>query len=303
MAIGYNILTEVGTNELEVVEFRVGEGAFAINVAKVREIVNLAPVTPLPEAHPCVLGLFRNRDDVVPLVDLGSWLGAGSPQDERRSKVIVCEFNGRRVGFWVHGVERIHRLSWADMEPVGERSLTGSRSVVGLLRMGEAQDRLVLMIDFERIVADLLPEEIMEAPVTADERRRGRRVLVAEDSAMVRKLLVDRLGAAGYRVEAVVDGESAWDALERGPRPDLLITDIEMPRMDGHHLLKRIRQSEASRDLPVVLYSSMIHEEMRRKGEALGATAQLCKPDLPQLVSLVDRILLDHDVQRSDPAA
>ncbi|GAB4264597.1 chemotaxis protein CheW [Deferrisoma sp.] len=286
-----NILTEVGTNELEVVEFLVDGTAYAINVAKVREIVNPGPTTPLPEAHACVKGLFRNRDEVFPLIDLGAWLGVASPQDTRRSKVIVCEFNRRRVGLWVHGVSRIHRLSWADMEPLSGTTLTGSRAVVGLLRLGENRERLVLMLDFERITSEVLPEDEAEARTAPDERRRGRSILVAEDSAMVRKLLVDRLGGAGYRVTAVPDGQAAWEALEAQTPPDLVITDIEMPRMDGHHLLRRIRAHEALGDLPVVLYSSMIHEEMRRKGEALGATAQLCKPDLPHLVEAVDRIL------------
>ncbi|GAB4247263.1 chemotaxis protein CheW [Deferrisoma sp.] len=289
-----SILTEVGTNELEVVEFWVDGRAYAINVAKVREIVRPVEPTPIPHAHPCVLGMFRHRDAVIPLVDLGQWLGSAAQPDPRRARIIVAEFNRMTVGFLVHGVERIHRTGWGALEPVEKGSLAASKAAVGILRLGENRDRILLLLDFETIVAEISPQEDAAAAVPLDERRRGKRVLVAEDSRAVRKLLCSRLEGAGYTVEAVADGQAAWERLQDPPRPDLVVSDIEMPRMDGHHLLRRIRADEALRRLPVVLYSSMIHEEMRRKGEALGATAQICKPDLPELLETVDRIVLEH---------
>ncbi len=290
-----SILTEVGTNELEVVEFAIEDRPYAINVAKVREIVRYQKPMPVPHAHPCMLGVFRNRDEVIPLVDLGRWIGSGVEPDPRVSKIIVSEFNKMKIGFLVHRVERIHRTHWGALETPEGVALAESPATLGLLRLGAEGERIVFMLDFERIVAEMEPDHPDEGPREArpaDERRRGKVVLVAEDSGMVRNLMRRKLEAGGYTVVAVGDGQAAWEALESGTKVHLLITDIEMPRMDGHHLLHRVRTDERLKSLPVILYSSMIHEEMRRKGESLGATAQICKPELVELLDTVDRVVL-----------
>lgn len=292
------VLTDVGTNELEVVEFVLDDRPYVINVAKVREIIPLRTVMPVPEAHPHVLGLFRNRDDVLPLVDLGGWLGGEAEPDPKLAKIIVAEFNKMKVGFLVHGVRRIHRVSWQDLESPGHDSMMDSRTALGFMRLGgesEGGERIVFLLDFERIVTELEPpanealdpeaEQVLQA-------RHGRVVLVAEDSNLIRGTMVRRLEAGGYTVVATTNGAEAWDTLDAGGKVDAVVTDIEMPRMDGHHLTRRIRGDQRFQGMPVVLYSSMIHEEMHRKGESVGADAQLCKPDLPHLLTTVDGLLL-----------
>lgn len=296
MAAVSDILTEVGTNELEVVEFHVGGRPYAINVAKVREIIRYQEPMPLPEAPSVVSGVFRNREEVLPLVDLGHWLEVGEEADPATAKIIVTEFNAIKVGFLVHGVSRIHRLSWADLESPEQGSLIENRSTLGFLRLGKAGgegERIVFMIDFEGIVAQLRPSEAEEPAATGDlaRRRAAKTILVAEDSALIRKTMKKRLENGGFQVLETTNGEEAWAQLEGGGRFDLLISDIEMPRMDGHHLTRRVKADPRFRDLPVVLYSSMIYEEMRRKGDALGASAQICKPDLDRLLETVDGLL------------
>ncbi len=295
-----SILTEVGTNELEVVEFEIQGRSYAINVAKVREIVRFQDPIPIPHTNPCVLGVFRNRDEVIPMVDLGRWLESEAEIDPKHARIIIAEFNQMRVGFLVHRVERIHRTHWGALEAPEGASLVESPATLGIIRLGEGESqRILFLLDFERIVAELAPNSSPHEDVHLDrsDRRRGRVVLVAEDSGMVRNLMKRKLEEGGYTVLAVKDGAAAWEVLDSETRVDLVISDIEMPRMDGHHLLKRIRDDERVRHLPVVLYSSMIHEEMRQKGESLGATAQICKPDLPKLLETVDRLVLAEERQ------
>jgi len=304
MAANPGILTEVGTNELEIVEFHVDGRPYAINVAKVREIIRPGGVMAVPESHPCLLGVFRNREDVIPLVDLGKWLGSTAQADPRVAKVIVTEFNQMKVGFLVHGVSRIHRLSWTDLETPTRGSMTESRSALGYMRLGKGNgdgERIVFLLDFERIVTELRPVALNAALGSSNgqdgrdeetaERRRGKIVLIAEDSPLIRKLMRLELEKGGYTVVVTTNGQEAWERLDSGESVHAIISDIEMPRMDGHHLTKRIKSDERLRALPVILYSSMIYEETKRKGEAVGADEQICKPDLVHLVATVDRLL------------
>ncbi len=292
------ILTDVGTNELEVVEFYVDGRSYAINVAKVREIVRPRAAMAVPESHPCVLGVFRNRDDVLPLIDLGRWLGSSAEPDPARAKVVVAEFNMMKIGFLVHGVNRIHRVTWEDLETPGASSLADTGAALGFLRLGKDSDegeRIVFLLDFEGMVAEIAGHGREEAEsagrVGGPAQGRSRVVLIAEDSGIIRRVMCKTLEEGGYRVVPAVNGEEAWTQLDGGLRVDAVISDIEMPKMDGHHLTRRIKGDERFDGIPVVLYSSMIYEEMRVKGEALGADAQLCKPQLPELVGTLDRLL------------
>jgi two-component system chemotaxis response regulator CheV len=295
------ILLESGTNEFEIVEFTVGTVNYGINVAKVREVINLVPVTQMPSSHPYVDGVFTLRGRVMPLVSLPRCLGAEEYQQSAKN-IIVSELNNYFVGFLVNEVSRIHRVSWTAMEP--PPNITNSEMVVGIIKM---TDKMVILLDFEKIVAEINPEineKLSAVPdATADVRgdRKKRKIVVAEDSHMLRELLVSTLRSAGYEtVLAYNNGQLAWDALSAMTEGDIpiedkvniVITDIEMPQMDGHHLLKRIREDRTLGKLPVIIFSSLINEEMRRKGEGLGADGQISKPEIGQLIDLVDKKIL-----------
>ncbi len=293
------ILLESGTNEFEIIEFSVGGVYYGINVAKVREIINPLPVTPLVNSHPNIDGIFTLRGRVVPLISLPRALSAQQATDA--FKIIVCEINGVFNGFKVDDVSRIYRISWTQMEP--PPAVSGSELVVGVVKMN---DRLIILLDFEKILADVNPEinkKLSAVPDSAPgmiEIRKSKTILVAEDSHMLRELLIGTLHKAGYKTLATENGQLAWDKLEalaKESRPveetiQLVITDIEMPRMDGHHLLKRIKSTEKLSKLPVVIFSSLINEEMRLKGDALGADAQITKPEIEQLIGIVDQKII-----------
>jgi two-component system chemotaxis response regulator CheV len=295
------ILLETGTNEFEIVEFSIGEVNYGINVAKVREVITRVPVTKMPQVHPFVDGLFTLRGRVMPLVNLPRCLNAVGSEEPKN--IIVTEINNYNIGFLVDNVSRIHRISWKDMEPspeVGEDSM-----VVGVIKM---PDKIVLLLDFETIIAKINPEinakltTFNDGTSVVKESRENMHIVVAEDSPMLRDLLVSTLHEAGYKfVKDFNNGKAAWDYLsilakEPGPIEDqvkIMITDIEMPQMDGHRLLKLIREDEVLANVPVILFSSLINEEMRRKGDNLGANGQISKPEIGQLIDLLDKLIFD----------
>ena len=295
------ILLETGTNEFEIVEFNIGEVNYGINVAKVREVITSAdfPVTSMPQAHPYIDGLFTLRGRSMPLVNLQRCLNVQGSEHPRN--IIVTEINNYSIGFLVDNVSRIHRISWKEMEPSPE---VGDQSrVVGIIKM---EDKIVLLLDFETVIAEINPEinakltTVEDAEQEIKDRRGKAHIVVAEDSPMLRELLVTTLHDAGYTfVKANGNGQEAWDyliELTKKDRPieqlvSLLVTDIEMPQMDGHRLLKLVRENERLSDVPVVLFSSLINEEMKIKGESLGANAQVSKPEINQLIHLIDGLV------------
>ena len=298
------ILLETGTNEFEIVEFSIGKVNYGINVAKVREVITRTPVTAMPEAHPYVDGLFTLRGKAIPLVNMARCLNLQT-EDELQN-IIVTEINNYDIGFLVGSVYRIHRISWKNMEPapnVGE----GSR-VVGIIKM---EDRIVLLLDFETIIAEINPEinqkltTVTEATQDAKTRRGTAHVVVAEDSKMLR---VTTLHEAGYKfIRDFGNGQDAWDYLQdlarkNGPIENhvrIIISDVEMPKMDGHRLLKLVREDNRLGEVPLVLFSSLISEEMKRKGESLGASGQVSKPEINQLIDLLDTLTFGeplHDI-------
>lgn len=293
------ILLDTGTNEFEIVEFSIGEVNYGINVAKVREVITRLPVTKMPKAHPYVDGLFTLRGGVMPLVNLRRCLNIQG--EEEPKNIIVTEINNYKVGFLVDNVSRIHRISWKEMESVpecGDQSL-----VVGVVKMA---DKIVLLLDFETIIAQINPEinqkltNIEAAAGEQKDRRADKHIVVAEDSPMLRDLIVSTLHEAGYKfVKDFNNGQAAWDYLsilakQPGPIEDqvkVVISDIEMPQMDGHRLLNLVRGDATLGKVPLVLFSSLINEEMRRKGHELGASGQISKPEIGQLIAMLDSLI------------
>ena len=301
MAVEENkgILLETGTNEFEIVEFSIGSVNYGINVAKVREVITRTPVTEMPQAHPYIDGLFTLRGKAIPLVNLPRCLNVQT-MDEPKN-IIVTEINNYDIGFLVDSVSRIHRISWKNMEPAPE---VGDQSrVVGIVKM---QEKIILLLDFETIIAEINPEinakltTFDDATTDMKAERSNVHVLCAEDSPLLRKLLVNTLHESGYRfVRDFNNGQDAWNYLSTNLSSDLpiedqvrvIISDIEMPQMDGHRLLKLVRSDPRFNKIPFILFSSLISEEMRRKGDSLGANGQISKPEINQLIGLMDELI------------
>lgn len=291
-----NILLESGTNELEVLEFMVGEQSFGINIAKVIEIMNYQPMVPVPDSPPELEGVFTPRDTVISVIDLHKVLHKEST-DSQHDLLIICNFNQMNVGFHVTSVKGIQRISWEDIEKPPKISGDGTSNVsTGIAKL---KDRIVLILDFEKIVSDINRSAGIDATgaTAVDESKAEKHIVIAEDSPFLNKLILDTLAEAGYRnIVSFDNGRDAWDYVHghRELKGDILdyiscvISDIEMPQMDGHHLTKLIKDDDVLKKIPVYLFSSLINEQMRVKGNSVGADAQFSKPQIGSLINYIN---------------
>jgi two-component system chemotaxis response regulator CheV len=304
------ILLESDTNELEIVEFRVDEYNeagklvpcyYGVNVAKVREIIRLPHLWKVLNGHPSIPGMIKLRDKVITVVDLAQMLNK-RVGDLKADRVVVLEFNRLVVAILVHSVSRIYRISWEQIEPPVKTA--GCDQITGIVKM---DNRIILVLDFEKIVGELykeyaLSDDIPLLPESTQSIDRSKHtILVADDSPFIRNTMCLSLRTAGYNVIEAGNGEEALNMiLEKQVQAhqtgipiknliSMLITDIEMPKMDGLHLTSRIKKDDVLKDLPIIIFSSLASEDNIRKWQALGATGILTKPDLPKLVELTDK--------------
>ena len=292
------ILLENGTNELEVLEFTLAGNSYGINVAKIREIIPYQPVTPVPNAHPSIEGIFMPRDVMITAIDLKNCLQRG--ESEGGGLFIITNFNGLDIAFHVENVVGIHRVSWTEIiKPDSTVSNSEEGISTGIIKKN---DKLIIILDFEKIVTDINPEtglKVQEIEEMGTRSRNDTPILIAEDSALLNKLIVESLHKAGYvNLTHTENGQIAWDLLcqwkvegSLDRHAQCIITDIEMPQMDGHRLTKLVKEDDVLKEIPVIIFSSLINTEMRRKGEQLGADAQLTKPEIGNLVRTIDSVL------------
>lgn len=294
------ILLENGTNELEVLEFELGGNAYGINVAKIKEIIPYQTVTPVPNSHPSIEGIFMPRDTMITAIDLKNCLQRGV--SDAGGLFIITNFNKLDIAFHVDQVRGIHRISWENIIKPGATVSSAEESIsTGIVKLDE---RLIIILDFEKIVTDINPETGLKVSEIEELGERSRTksnvpILIAEDSVLLNKLIVDSLRKAGYtNLIHTGNGQEAWDVIcdckAKGSLKEhvqCIITDIEMPMMDGHRLTKLVKDDDTTKDIPIIIFSSLVNDEMKRKGEALGANAQLSKPEIGNLVKVVDSLV------------
>jgi two-component system chemotaxis response regulator CheV len=294
-----NILLESGTNELEVVEFTINKELFGINVSKVKEIMMVGYVKPMPKAHPVVEGVFKPRDQVIPVIDLTKYLDLPPSEQPEKDVFIVASFNNMDFAFHVHTVVGIDRISWAKLQKPDQIIYGGSEGVATAI--AEFNDRLITILDFEKIVSEISPQTSIKYEdldkLDHKLKRTELPVLVVEDSGLLSKMIIESLHRAGYQNTIKLDnGQEAWDFMEKvkaSGEPPLsqvacVVSDIEMPQMDGHRFTKLLKDDPVLKEVPLILFSSLINEEMRNKGKLLGADAQISKPEIAELVHLID---------------
>jgi len=307
------ILLESGTNELEIVEFQINQtaddgsiesGYYGVNVSKVKEIIKTPEkFADVPRAHPSIIGVVNLRGKIIPIIDLPKWLNK-----ERLGlvchKVIITEFNSIQIGFLVHDVARIHRVSWSAVEtPSGIMNQAEKECITGIVKFDE---KILMMLDFEKIVSEINPDlgRGNMPKVGRSSKRTGKTIFIAEDSAFVRKQMTDLLKGAGYRVFSAVNGKEALNKLLGAAKEsmstnnpissylNLIISDIEMPQMDGLHLTAKLKEHHLLRSIPVLIYSSLVTKENKKKWEAIGVESFISKPDIEKLVQHVDRLVI-----------
>lgn len=304
----HDILLESGTNEFEIIEFFLGGQSYGINVGKIREIVQYQAksVTWVPEYHSSVLGVYSLRGNTFPLIDLCKHLNIPYANvNQERKIVLVCEFNNLVNGFIVDGVRRIHRCSWEQVKPVSNVFTQNKAMVTSSLSI---EDREILILDVEHIIVDIYPDSNLR--ITEDHipekphnlKREDVRVIFAEDSPIIREAIVKIFESVGYKkVLAFTNGKDAYDALmilEEKAKKDgvdifkyvnVVVTDIEMPKMDGLTLCNKIKHESKIAKIPFIMFSSMINEQMAVKCRDVGANDYITKPQTDKLLELMDK--------------
>lgn len=297
------ILLEAGTNELEIIEFYIDRQGpdkersyFGVNVAKVLEVIESPNLRrPSSAPHPCYLGTIPLREMILPVLDLAVWLDIDR-LSTRTEIILVTQFNRKTTGFLASGVTQIHRVDWREVEPP-HRCLAAlpANCVTGIVKV---EGRFVQLLDLEKIILELDPVPDSDLPPPDPGAGPVYRAMVVEDSGMMRHMIRERLLAGRFEVEVLQNGQEAWDRLlelaERGRtegRPvsasvDIVISDIEMPLLDGYTLTRRIKEDPRLKDIPVVLFSSLITDELRHRGQAVGADGQISKPEFGNLAHL-----------------
>lgn len=285
-------------------EFKVGKNYYGINVAKIREIISYQTPTPIPNADPRIEGIFMPRDEIISIIDLAEVMHLEKPDKVTNDMYIVTNFNQLNTAFHVNGVLGIHRVSWSDIvKPDSTINTAGEGMATGIIRI---DDKLIIILDFEKIVSEINPETGLKVSDVEHMRNRSRNespILIAEDSALLSKMIVNCLEQAGYTNLTTTDnGKECWDKLQQylnegsvEENVSCIITDIEMPQMDGHRLTKLVKEHDKLKHIPLIIFSSLVNAEMRRKGEQLGADAQLSKPEIGQLVGAIDSLIGSTD--------
>lgn len=295
------ILLESGTNELEIMEFTVGGELFGINIAKIREIMRAQETKRMPNSHNFVEGIFKQRGEVITVIDLAKCLNIERSENKSHDIFILTHFNKLNFAFRVESVVGIDRVSWEDIKKPDKVIYSGEDSVATAI--AEYKDRLITILDFEKIIADISPETSItldRLDELGDRVESQKKILVAEDSMMLSNLIIGFLHKSGYKNTVKFNnGKEAWNYLTEAKESGLpisnyvscVVSDIEMPLMDGHRLTKLIKTDDELKHIPVILFSSLISDELRIKGQEVGADEQITKPEIVELVNIIDRLI------------
>ena len=295
------ILLESGTNELEIMEFTVGGELFGINIAKIREIMRAQETKRMPISHNFVEGIFKQRGEVITVIDLAKCLNIERSENKSHDIFILTHFNKLNFAFRVESVVGIDRVSWEDIKKPDKVIYSGEDSVATAI--AEYKDRLITILDFEKIIADISPETSItldRLDELGDRVESQKKILVAEDSMMLSNLIIGFLHKSGYKNTVKFNnGKEAWNYLTEAKESGLpisnyvscIVSDIEMPLMDGHRLTKLIKTDDELKHIPVILFSSLISDELRIKGQEVGADEQITKPEIVELVNIIDRLI------------
>ena len=294
------------TSVLGLMEFTMAGNSFGINVAKVTEIMRRCPITPMTHSHPCIDGVIKPRGKIITIINLPRYMQLAESENPEQDMFMLTNFDSVNAAFLVHTVEAMHQIKWSNVERPSAIIYGGQDSVItGTTKIG---DRLVTIIDFEKVLYDINPEtglQLSEVKIMGERERSEKPIVLVEDSVFLMKMLLQAVEIAGFtNVTSFDNGQDAWEYLESvrkeclsglvpiEKKVSILITDIEMPRMDGHHLTKLVKSDDFLKKIPVIVFSSLIDEAQQTMGEKLGVDAHLSKPQIGKLVSTLDKWIL-----------
>ncbi len=304
---------KAGSNEMELVDFRilkqqedkVYEGIYGVNVSKVKEIIKIPNLTELPGVPDYIEGIFDLRGVVIPVVNLAKWMNIKEPTDMKiKPRIIIAEFSDILIGFIVHEAKRIRRINWADIEPASFATGMGSldkSQITGVTRI--ENDEVLLILDLESVVEEL---GIYTPKLDVDEDKietiKGT-ALILDDSMTARKLVHDALKKMGLKVVEAKDGVEGLQKLEElynthkenlTKELRIIISDVEMPQMDGFHFAANMKEDDRFKDIPVVFNSSISDHFSELRGKEAGGEAYLTKFDATVFYDKITSIIKSH---------
>lgn len=305
-----SILLETGTNEVELLEFDIGDQYYCINVLKIKQIIKFEPekLTKQPNKNPAVLGMLLHRDKVIPIIDLNLFFDIPARADNSRRIVIICEFNETLNGFVVDATSNIHRLEWGDIQVVNLlNDLAKSEFINGIVAL---EDKQIQMPDFEKIIASLFEVDWFKIPdidITdlnneeLNTKKEKLKIVCVDDSSLIRKSLkqvfekvqINNVTLFKNGIEALeyilkCKQEAAEKGEDLSQYINLVITDIEMPKMDGLTLCKQVKSEIPT--LPVIVLSSLITQQIIIKCKEVKANNWLAKNEMGQILKIIQEI-------------
>jgi two-component system chemotaxis response regulator CheV len=277
----------VGQNRLELLMFNMGKGqVYAINVFKIQEVLKMTRLTQIPDSHPVVRGVTHLRGQTLPVVDLSHAIGMGPIEINENTTMIVTEYNRTIQAFLVDSVERIVNMNWEEIMPPPK----GTGKSHYLTAITNVDGRIVEIIDVEKVLAEIVPYEtavsdgLIDLDIMANVSAAGLKVLAVDDSAIARSQVKETLVSLGIEVIQASDGEEAFNILKKlskeGPINSqllMVITDAEMPRMDGYMLTTEIRAHPDLKDMYVILHTSLSGSFNEAMVDKVGCNAFLSK--------------------------
>ena len=296
-----------GRNRMELLLFRLsGNQMFGINVFKVREVLRCPALRPIPHSHHNMRGVFHARGQTIPVIDLAAVLGHGASEGNAQEFVIVTEYSGHVQGYLVHQVIRIVNLRWDDIKPPPP----GIGNANYLTAVTTLENQLVEILDVERVLSEIvdLPMDVSEDLLgqPAEERSLPRHVFIADDSSVARKQVMRVMDQLGITYELAENGRIALERLmqyaEEGPltrRFAMLLSDIEMPEMDGYTLTKTLKSDPLTKDLYICLHTSLSGSFNDSMASSVGADKLVAKFDPDDLAEIVIGVLRDGGVAPS----
>lgn len=292
----------VGENRLELLMFRLGgRQLFAINVFKVQEVVKVPPLRSVPHSHPHIRGVAHLRNQTVPVIDLSAAIGSAPLKANASSNLIVAEYNRSVQAFMIGPVDRIVNLNWELILPPPKGTGRG-HFLTAITRIDE---QIVEILDVERVLADIIPYNtqvsatVLDQDLATEARKRKLKVLLAEDSPTAANQVRETMGNLGIDVIAVGDGLQALSRLHQWVKEGrkvtdeilMLVTDAEMPEMDGYRLTTEVRKDPQLKDLYVVLHTSLSGSFNKAMVEKVGCNDFLSKFQPDELAKVVQKRL------------
>ena len=307
-----------GTNKLEILLFTLGvdqrtgrRETFGINVFKVREVMRTPEITAAPDMPSSVQGMVSLRGVLVPVVDLGRYVGVGG--DARRDIMIVTEYNGHTQGFLVEAVDTILRLDWSQMR-VPPEMLTANMGGLVTAVTELKDNKLVMMLDVEKVLAETTSQNdqyLFKGIEPIEDSKHT--VYFADDSSVARRQIERTLEVLGVPFVGSVNGRMAWDELQKAARfaeatgrrtsdvVSLVLTDVEMPEMDGYMLTKSIKSDPRFAGIPVIMHSSLSGMSNQQLGASVGVDEYVPKFEPQRLAETLRRLL--HRVEQQTRAS